>query len=226
MNEQEIGDALLEIIQEAINHERTKKRRRMAPDPDTAPLSSLRVYKEVSAAVQRIKITRLPPRPIKTLRHLEHLRDTHRAGTLDASSIDSWAWPMLGVGDEYERDELLRDPAALTARLEEAVATYRDSPEYRLDRRGGRVVDYRLVSFVNQLAFIYRAFTGYRATYSEARDSSGQQSHFFRFIGLVLRDFFEVDKDEEAVWATRNGAIQLAIRQISAFERDSEPTPE
>ncbi len=58
MNEEAAGDALLKILQEALSHERTKKRRRMAPDPETAPMTALRVYKEVSTAVRRIKATR------------------------------------------------------------------------------------------------------------------------------------------------------------------------
>ena len=47
----------------------------------------------------------------------------------------------------------------------------------------------------------------------------GQQSPFFRFAAEVLRSF--ADDEPFASWATRDGALQIAIKRISKFERET-----
>ncbi|MCH7779091.1 MAG: tetratricopeptide repeat protein [Gemmatimonadetes bacterium] len=64
---------------------------------------------------------------------------------------------------------------------------------------------------------IYHQYTGYRPTYSEDVHGGGQQSPFFWFLSEVLRSF--ADDEPFATWATQGGALQIAIKRISKYER-------
>ena len=220
MNEEseKIGKLLADLLREAVTFEGSKKRRRMKRDPDHLHITSLRVYADVYIATERAKSNSKPPRPTGQLKRFHELL-AELDDDASEPTIESWIWPWLDVSEEHEEQDFLADRDALVSRLEDAIAVLTDSAEYKLDRKGGRRSDPSLDSFLLHLAFIYRRYTGYRTTYSEDMHGSGQQSPFFRFAAEVLRLF--ADGEPFASWATRDGALQLAIKYISKFERET-----
>ena len=218
MNEEseKIGKLLADLLREAVTFEGSKKRRRMKRDPDQLHITSLRVYADVYIATERAKSNSKPPRPTGQLKRFHELL-AELDDDASEPTIESWIWPWLDVSEEHEEQDFLADRDALVSRLEDAIAVLTDSAEYKLDRKGGRRSDPGLDSFLLHLAFIYRQYTGYRVSYSEDTSGGGQKSAFFRFASEVLRLF--ADDEPFASWATRDGALQLAIKYISKSER-------
>lgn len=214
---EKIGKLLANRLRETVTFEGSKKRGVLKRDPNHARITPLRVYADVLVAIKRAKTNSKSPRPTDQLkRFLELLAE------LDADStnpiVDSWVWPWLEVSEEYEEQDLSADRAELISRIESAIKVLTDSVEYKLDQKGGRRSDPCLDSFLLNLAFIYRQYTGYRPTYSEDVHGSGQQSSFFWFVSEVLRSF--ADDEPFATWATQGGALQIAIKRISKYERE------
>lgn len=216
-----VGTTLCRQLQSAIEREQTKQRRRLIRGTDLRPLSPLRIYQDVHRTAERSKASRPAPTVTRRIKILQSLLVAHPSNPLDASSIEQWVWCELGAMEDREADELLRNPDLFSERLEATITELLQSKDYEVDKKGGRRTDPRLDSFIFELAFIYRAYTGFRATYSLAADNSGQQSPFFWFAAEVLRLFFQ--DGEEAEWATRHGALQIAIRRVSQFEGGDEP---
>jgi hypothetical protein len=216
-----LGEILCEILEGAIAFEQTKKRKRMIQETDLRPLSPLRIHQDVYGAVRRIKCYQPFPPATNRLKILKSVLKAHSRGCLDASSIEAWMCWELDLTEEGDIEGLLGNPDLLSERLNAAIMRVQESKEYEVGKKGGRRTDPRLSKLIADLAFTYRAYTGFRATYSEAKDSSGQQSPFFWFVARVLQNFFE--DGEEAAWATRSGALEIAIRRISEFERGDEP---
>ncbi|MHC4984148.1 MAG: hypothetical protein ACYTF6_13395 [Planctomycetota bacterium] len=212
-----LGEILCGILNDAIAFEQTKKRKRMIQEADLRPLSPLRINQDVNEAVKRINIYQPSPPATKRLKILKSALEAHSRGILDISSIEPWMCWELDLTDEGGMDELLSKPNLFAERLNVTIKRTQESKELEVDKKGGRRTDPRLNKLISDLAFTYRAYTGYRATYSQANDASGQQSPFFWFVARVLQHFFQ--DGEEAEWATRTGALELAIRRISEFER-------
>lgn len=217
-NREEIGSRLAKLLREAVAFEGSKKRGRLERDTDLAPMSPARVHADVLDAVNLAKANSKPPRPTDQLKRFQEL---YAELDDDSSSplIEPWVWPWLGEFEEHEKQDLSADRGALISLLEDAIVVLTGSAEYKLDRRGGRRSDPNLDRFLLHLAFVYRRYTGYRATYSEDIHGGGQQSTFFRFAAEVLRSF--ADDEPFATWATRDGALQIAIKRISEFERET-----
>lgn len=207
---------LARVLREAVAFESSKKRGKLERDPDHLRITSLRVYADVYIATERAKSNSKSPRPTGQLKRFHELLAELDDDASDPT-IESWIWPWLDVSEEHEEQDFLADRDALVSRLEDAIAVLTDSAEYQLDRKGGRRSDPSLDSFLLHLAFFYRRYTGYRTTYSEDMQGGGQQSPFFWFVAEILRLF--ADDEPFASWATRDGALQLAIRYISKFER-------
>lgn len=215
---EKIAMVLAEHLREAVRFEGAKKRGKLERDLDVDRLTPLRVYADVLVAAKRAKANSKPPRPTDQLKRFQKLLaklDDRSANPL----IESWVWPWLGVSEKYQEQDLVVDRHALISRVETAIDVLTDSAEYKLDRKGGRRSDPNFDSFLLQLAFIYRRYTGYRVTYSEDILGGGQQSPFFRFTSEILRAF--ADDEPFASWATQGGALQVAIKRISAFERET-----
>lgn len=217
----DLGELLCGILNDAIAFEQTKKRKRMIQEADLRPLSPLRIHQDVNEVVKHIKSYQPSPPATKCLKILKSALKAHSRGCLDASSIEAWMCWELDLTEEGDIDGLLNNPDLLSERLNAAIMRVQESKDYEVGKMGGRRTDPRLNRLISDLAFIYRAYTGYRATYSQAKDASGQQSPFFWFVARVLQHFFQ--DGEEAEWATRTGALEIAIRRISEFERGDEP---
>ena len=215
-----LGEILRGILKDAIAFEQTKKRNRMIQEADLRPLLPLRIHQDVNEVAKHIKSYQPSPPATKRLKILKSALKAHSRGCLDASSIEDWMCWELDLTEEGDIDGLLNNPDLLSERLNAAIMRVQESKDYEVGKMGGRRTDPRLNKLISDLAFIYRAYTGYRATFSQAKDSSGQQSPFFWFTARVLQHFF--DDGDEAEWATRPGALEIAIRRISEFERGDE----
>lgn len=216
-----IGKTLCIILDKATEFESTKKRRRMVQDIVRRPMTPLRLYKVVLETVKDIRTAQPAPRPASKLKRLKELQESHLQGTLDYSSIDEWLWYHLGAFELDDQEDLISKPKLLALRLDEAILEWEGSLDHVIDKRGGRRPDPRLDSLLHRLAFLYREYTGFRATYSISYDTAKQQSPFFHFADTVLKLFFT--SGAEANWRKNPGAIQGAIRRISKFERESDP---
>ena len=214
---EKIGKLLANRLRETVTFEGSKKRGVLKRDPNHARITPLRVYADVLVAIKRAKTNSKSPRPTDQLkRFLELLAELDDDSTNPI--VDSWVWPWLEVSEEYEEQDLLADRDELISRIESAIKVLTDSAEYKLDQKGGRRSDPCLDSFLLNLAFIYRQYTGYRPTYSEDVHGGGQQSSFFWFVSEVLRSF--ADDEPFATWATQDGALQIAIKRMSKYERE------
>lgn len=215
------GEILCKTLEDGITFEGTKKRKRMIQEADLRPLSPLRIYQDVDRVVERIKNYRPPPPVTERLKILQSLLKAQACGNLELSAIEPWVCWELDLADESDISQILGDSDMLEERLRMAINRVHGSKEYEVGKKGGQRTDPRLDKLVADLAFLYKAYTGYRATYSGANDGSGQQSPFFWFAARVLQIFFK--DGHEAEWATRNGSLETAIRRISKFEREDEP---
>ena len=155
----------------------SKKRGKLERDPDHTRITPLRVYADVYIATERGKSISKSPRPTDQLKRFRELLAELGNDTFQPV-IEPWVWPLLGVSEEYEEQDLLADHDALISRVKNAITDLTDSTEYKLDRKGGRRSDPSLDSFLLHLAFIYRRYTGYRTTYSEDMHGSGQASSY------------------------------------------------
>lgn len=226
-HELKTGNILAKRLRSAIKHEQTKLRRQMLQNPQTRPLSALRIYKDVNAIVEHtlhaIDIARHSPRPKTRIEILQHLLTDLDANIFEPNSVPQWVYPYLLIEDEDAESDIFDNPSELEMRIISAIQMIEASAERIQARKGGRVSDPNFFALLHKLALLYQEYTGFRATYSESKDGTGQQSPFFFFAQDVLRHFFT--KGPEAEWAVREGMVQTSIRHISRFERKDTPEP-
>ena len=196
-----LSDNALKRLCEPLGISELVHRRRIAHDVEEIARVSLHVPR--------------PPTLAEVRRELELVLDTITSGNGVLALLSEDARNYLeAVSDDWHfRDS---KQSVILVRIMAAVALVKQNLVSRNQHKGGRPSDPRNLKFVTSLAQIYIRRTGDRPTHTVHPDSGEPTSRFDQFVLEATRLFYPLG--EVPPWA----AIEAAIRQTVAFERDTQ----
>jgi len=103
--------------------------------------------------------------------------------------------------------------------LDRTIAMLEADLATELDRKGGRSSDPRMQQFAMALAQIFQTYTEERPTITFDRETGHMVSRFGRFAFEAFTQFYPQQPIPE-------GALQLALRLVVSFERNTEAMSE
>ena len=180
-----------------------------------------RLFQDVEQAAKAVFGTTPAPRPSRLIDELKALKTSIVGNPFQIPEIPRYVWTYLGVEDpvEIKMQELLSSPDRLAKELDSAIAMLEANAATVLDRRGGRRSDPRMHQFAMALAQIFEIYTGQRPTITFDPATGHMVSPFALFAYEAFSQFYPQQPLSE-------GALQLALRQVVAFERDTKEMSE
>ncbi len=219
-----LGDKLVQCIQEGIAFsERHKGRARLVQKGSTRTLTAARIESDVQSAIKRLERPTKPMHVPSLVEELLELAKQAELGELAFEDISGRIWAALDIDDPEPYATSRERQMQLAGHMRNVAEEERGSPGYDLQPRRGRKPDFVLYAFVNELAVIYEAYSGFAATATQSKDGSGMKSPFFSFLTTILRHF--PNHPRFIMWLEHDGTLARSINEVIACKEvdDSDP---
>lgn len=148
------------------------------------------------------------------LRRLKKILRQLDSEPVDEDTIPEWVWAALNVPEDYRRLETPDDYLEFSWKIWALIEHEKNSPVAHLTSPRGPRTDQRLRALLSDLANVYWAYTGFRATATESKDGSGMKGPFFDFIHIIFQHY--VDRPVIDEWLKHSGKLNSAIRIVAS----------
>ncbi len=200
--------------------ERHKGRARLVQKASTRTLTAARIESDVQSAIARLERHTKPLHVPNFVEELLELAKQAELGELAFEDISDRIWAALDIDDPEPYATSRERQMQLAGHMRNVAEEERGSPGYDLQPRRGRKPDFVLYAFVNELAVIYEAYSGFAATATQSKDGSGMKSPFFSFLTTILRYF--PDHPRFITWLEHDGTLARAINEVISYKEVSD----